>query len=100
MIGLTNQREPPLGNGEYNFWNARLVAWDQREITRIWLTHKTNDPSKIVVNWMSDEPGDSVVRFGLTTESSETVQIEDSTTLHHVEIPLNRRDTIYHYSGK
>lgn len=68
------------------------------EITRIWLTHKTNDPSKIVVNWMTDEPGDSVVRFGLTTESSETVQIEENTTLHHVEIPIKHRDAVYHYS--
>jgi hypothetical protein len=43
------------------------------EITRIWLTHKTNDPSKIVVNWMSDEPRDSVVRFSLTADYGETV---------------------------
>ena len=67
------------------------------EITRIWLTHKTNDPSKIVVNWMSDEPGDSVVRFGLTPESGETVRIAEKTTLHHVEIPLKHRDAVYHY---
>lgn len=68
------------------------------EITRIWLTHKTNDPSKIVVNWMSDEPGDSVVRYGLTAESGETVRIDQKTTLHHVEIPLKHRDAIYRYS--
>jgi len=68
------------------------------EITRIWLTHKTNDPSKIVVNWITDEPGDSVVRFGLTTEYGEEVRIDEKTPLHHVEIPLKRRDTIYHYS--
>lgn len=68
------------------------------EIERIWLTHKSNDPSKIVVNWMTDEPGTSVVRFGLTKEYSETVRIDENTTLHHVEIPLKHRDTIYHYS--
>ena len=68
------------------------------EITRVWLTHKTNDPSKIIVNWMTDEPGDSVVHFGLTTEYDETVRINESTTLHHVEIPLKHRDTDYHYS--
>ena len=68
------------------------------EINRIWLTHKTNDPSKIVVNWMTDEPGDSVVHFGLTTEYGETVKVEENTPLHHVEIPLAKKDTIYHYS--
>jgi hypothetical protein len=68
------------------------------DIQRIWLTHRTNDPSKIIVNWMSDEPGDSVVRFGLTEMYGETVQIEEKTTLHHVSIPLQHRDAIYHYS--
>lgn len=68
------------------------------DIERIWLTHKTNDPSKIVVNWMSDEPGDSVVRFGLTAKYGEAVRVDESTTLHHVEIPLKHWDAIYHYS--
>ena len=68
------------------------------EISRIWLTHKTNDPSKVVVNWMSDELGDSVVHFGVTAEYDETVRIDENTTLHHVEIPLKHRDTDYHYS--
>lgn len=74
-----------------------MVA-EAAEIERIWLTHKTNDPSKIVVNWRTDEPGDSVVRYGLSKEYGETVRIDESTTLHHVEIPLKDRDTIYHYS--
>ena len=68
------------------------------EIQRIWLTHKTSDPSKIVVNWMTDEPGDSVVRFGLTKDYGEQVRIDEITKLHHVEIPLKHRDTTYHYS--
>lgn len=68
------------------------------EITRIWLTHKTNDPSKIVVNWISDRPGDSVVRFGVTREYGQTVRIDQITMLHHVEIPLKHPNTTYHYS--
>ncbi|WP_296454830.1 metallophosphoesterase [Rubinisphaera sp.] len=68
------------------------------EINRIWLTHKTNDPSKIVVNWMTEEQGDSVVHFGLTTDYGETVRIDENSTLHHVEIPLMHRNTTYHYS--
>ncbi|WP_339748623.1 metallophosphoesterase [uncultured Rubinisphaera sp.] len=68
------------------------------EINRIWLTHKSNDPSKIVVNWISDQSGDAVVRFGLSDEYGETVRINENTTLHHVEIPLTHRDATYHYS--
>lgn len=67
-------------------------------IQRIWLTHKSNDPSRIVVNWMTNEPGDSTVRFGLTEEYGETLRVDEATTLHHVEIPLEHRDTVYHYS--
>lgn len=71
---------------------------EPQPITRIWLTHKTSDPSKIVVNWMSDEPGDSVVRFGLTDQYGQTVRIDEETTLHHVEIPLAKQNVVYHYS--
>lgn len=68
------------------------------EIKCIWLTHRSNDPSKIVLNWTTDEPGDSVVRYGLTAKYGEEVRLDKSTTLHHVEIPLQHRDTTYHYS--
>ncbi|WP_417734884.1 metallophosphoesterase [Rosistilla oblonga] len=68
------------------------------EIRRIWLTHKSNDPSRIVVNWTSKSAGDSVVRFGLTTDYDKTVRVDETTTLHHVEIPLEHRDAVYHYS--
>jgi len=72
-----------------------VVAGD---ITRVWLTHKANTPGSIVVNWMTDEPGDSVVRFGQTAEHGEIVRIDERTRLHHVEIPLVRKDTNYQYS--
>ena len=68
------------------------------EIERIWLTHKTSDPTRIVVNWETDKPGDSVVGFGLTKEYEQEVRIEENTTLHHVEIPLKHRDAVYHYA--
>lgn len=68
------------------------------EISRVWFSHRTNDTGHLVINWISDEPGDSVVRFGLTAEYSETVRVDEQTTLHHVEIPLKHTDTTYHYS--
>jgi len=71
---------------------------DAGDITRVWLTHRSNDPSRIVVNWMTDVPGESVVRFGLMGNEAETVRIDEQTTLHHVEIPLRHRDATYQYS--
>ena len=71
-----------------------------QSITRIWLTHDTNDPGKIVVNWMSDKPGNSVVHFGETAEYGQTARNDEQTTLHHVQIPLQKKDTVYHYSVK
>jgi hypothetical protein len=67
------------------------------EITRIWLTHRTTDPGRIVVNWETAEPGNSVVHYGLSRDSMETVAIEQAVTLHHVEIPIPERDRVYHY---
>lgn len=68
------------------------------EITRVWLTHKSNGPENLVVNWMTEQPGDSVVRFGPTADYGQAVRIDGNTTLHHVEIPLAHRDATYHYS--
>jgi len=45
------------------------------QITRIWLTHRTNDPSKLVVNWETSRPGDSVVEYGLTQECGRRAAI-------------------------
>ncbi len=68
------------------------------EITKIWLTHRTTDPSKIVVNWETAKPGNSIVRYGLSPDYTETAAIDENTTLHHVEIPIPQRDRTYHYS--
>jgi hypothetical protein len=66
-------------------------------IERIWLTHATSDPSKIVINWETDAPSDSVVEFGTSEALGQRVASEAKVTLHHVEIPLEQRDVIYHY---
>lgn len=70
------------------------------KVERIWLTHQSPDPSKIVVSWETTSPGDSVVEFGPTTGLGETARVAGSRTLHHVEIPLAKRDTVYHYRVK
>jgi hypothetical protein len=66
-------------------------------IERLWLTHASHDPSKIVVNWETDQPGDSVVEFGTSHDLNQRVSSEEKVTLHHVEIPLDQTDATYHY---
>jgi hypothetical protein len=68
------------------------------EITRVWLTHQSTDTSKIVVNWESSQPGNSVVHFAAMGKPLQTIAVEESVTLHHVEIPLREKDTKYRYS--
>lgn len=69
-------------------------------VERIWLTHQSPDPSKIVVSWETTGPGDSVVEFGTSAGLGETVGIPGSRHLHHVEIPLKTKDALYHYRVK
>lgn len=67
------------------------------QIERIWLTHGRNSPESIVVNWTSARPGDSVVEFGSTSDLGREVRVEETATLHHVEIPLEGEATAWHY---
>lgn len=66
-------------------------------IERVWLTHASNDPSKIVINWETATPGDSVVEFGTSAELGKQAKAAEAVTLHHVEIPLEQTDVVYHY---
>ncbi|MDO8539893.1 MAG: metallophosphoesterase [Opitutaceae bacterium] len=50
-----------------------------------------------MVNWETDEPGDSVVEFGVTDALGERITREESVKLHHVEIPLAQKNVTYHY---
>lgn len=68
------------------------------QVERVWLSHRSNDPSKLVVNWTTTEPGESVVRFGRTSQYSDEVRVGNDTAMHHVEIPLAETGGVYHYS--
>ena len=68
------------------------------QVERVWLSHRSNDPSKLVVNWMTAEPGESIVRFGRTAKYGHEVRVAGNTTMHHVEIPLGELRGVYHYS--
>ncbi len=64
---------------------------------RIWLSHRSNDPSSIVISWQTDLPGDSVVYYGVANEEEHRQAQDENVTLHHVEIPLVKKDCIYQY---
>ena len=74
-----------------------VASVSSAQVERIWLTHKTNDPSKLVVNWTTKLPGDSRVRYGPTKEYGQEVTVPGSTTLHHVEIPLTKKEKVEAY---
>lgn len=66
-------------------------------IERIWLTHASSDPSRIVINWETDTPGDSVVEFGTSPQLGQRAAVDEQVALHHVEIPLDHRDATHFY---
>lgn len=68
------------------------------QVERVWLGHRSNNPSEMVVNWMTTEPGESVVRFGRTANYGQEVRVASNTTMHHVVIPIAEADGVYHYS--
>lgn len=67
-------------------------------IERIWLTHASNDPAQIVVNWETDAPTHSLVEYGTAANALlHSAAVDEKVTLHHVEIPLRQQDVVYHY---
>lgn len=70
------------------------------KVERVWMTHQSPDHSKIVLSWETTNPGDSVVEFGTSPQLGETVKVDGSRTLHHVEIPIPQKDVVYHYRVK
>ena len=67
------------------------------QVERIWLTHQSHDPGRLVVNWETARPGNSIVRYGTTPQLGRTVTKDENVTLHHAEIGLPEKDVLYHY---
>lgn len=67
------------------------------KVERIWMTHQSPDNSKICISWETTDPGDSVVEFGASPQLGESAKVSGSRTLHHVEIPIPRKDVTYQY---
>lgn len=65
------------------------LSLDAAPIKRIWLSHATEDPSALVVNWETESPARSVVDFGDGPELGErVVETAEKATRHHVAIPF------------
>jgi hypothetical protein len=67
-------------------------------IRRVWLSHRGTTPDRMVVNWTSGEPGESLVRYRPEGGDEHQVRVPGERTLHHVEVPLAEPDTAYTYS--
>lgn len=63
---------------------------------RIWLTHRTDAPTRLVVSWETAATSSSVVEFGPTAALGESAKGPDG-RLHHVEIPLRDEPGPTHY---
>lgn len=74
---------------------ATAVA--QEPITRIWLSHRSQDPNKVVVNWESVEAGDSAVTILEGRERNRVRGVTGSRTLHHVEMEVPERGEMVTY---
>lgn len=77
--------------------SSTLQLASAAEITRLWLSHRSNDPSKVVINWQSPKPGNAVVRYGVESGPMQTVAVEENSALHHVEIDCSTHGVRYRY---
>lgn len=50
--------------------------------------------TKVVVNRVSKQPGNSAVRLGLTENDGQEVRIDEETTLHHVATSLVGKEVV------
>jgi hypothetical protein len=65
-------------------------------LERIWLTHRSDTPTHIVVNWETPTTSPSVVEFGTSAALGESAKGPDG-RIHHVEIPLRPGTGRMHY---
>lgn len=68
------------------------------QVERVWLSHQSHDPLRIVVNWETAKPTGSVVNYGLTAKYDRVATEEGTATRHRVEIAIPEKDVVWHYS--
>ncbi len=60
-----------------------------------WLGETTT--TSVIVSWQTEEPGDSVVEFGLDASYGERVEGDASATMHELKVEGLEVGTLYHY---
>ncbi len=68
------------------------------QIERVYLTHQSEDPSRIVINWETTKPTVSIVKYGTTENYDRQTKQADAVTRHHVEIAIPEKNVVWHYS--
>jgi hypothetical protein len=80
------------------FISSSHILAQEPAITRIWLSHRSPDPNKVVVNWESPVAGDSrVYLLGNELKLFRARPDREPATLHHVEIDVPARGEMIRY---
>ena len=66
-------------------------------IERVWLSHASHDPSRLVINWETSSRVAGIVEFGADAALGHSVAVTKNAARHHVEIPFGGRDGHLHY---
>lgn len=75
---------------------AGIASAHATPITRIWLTHNTNTPSALVVNWETAAEGPSRVEYGPSESLGQVAEDEKPATLHHLSVPFPQEGLLYY----
>lgn len=79
------------------FLSLFSCALSAQPIERLWLSHASDEPNQIIVNWETNTPLPSIVEYGFSESLGQQVKSDERVTLHHVAIPLAEKDCLYHY---
>jgi hypothetical protein len=72
-------------------------AWADAPLPKaVWLTYARNEPTHVTVNWVTERPEASAVRYGSDEACEEQAADGPLTTLHHVEVPLPAKGDFYY----
>jgi hypothetical protein len=63
---------------------------------RIWLTHRTNRPSHVTINWETPEVETGQVRFGDSADCEHRAEDKTPGHLHHVDVPLPESGALHY----
>lgn len=63
---------------------------------RIWLTHRTNWPSHLTINWETPDAEVGQVQFGESPACEHRAEEKTRGRVHHVEVPLSKLGDLYY----